>query len=279
MANVRATWQILAYTPDRGADPVGNSARGSLVVPVGITQTQIQTLLNTAGAQLIKFNGQIVNNIPPPPCPDTKIFSPRKLIFILANGVSVSVPVNVRSGMTGVMAAGIVALQGFSTVVCVKYVGEKWKNLLDIFGQSGKVVTPSINDPRGFVYAGPYTYSADATNPTGGQIPKNFKVASEARDAVPAILGASWTASAGVQLNKASVVSCRTGSRHDHRRYIVTAMVSRDGQVRPTKIEVPVAASVSADIRTAGESLSVLPSVTCIEYQGESYDRFHKLVA
>jgi hypothetical protein len=278
MANVRATWQILAYTPDRGADPVGNAARGSLVVPVGITQTAIETLLNTAGAQLIKFNGQIVNNLPPPPCPDNKIFTPRKLVFILANGVSVSVPVNVRSGMLGVMSAGILALQGLSTVVCVKYIGETWKNLLDIFGQSGKTVTPSINDPRGFVYAGPYNYSADATNPLGGNITKNFKVASEARNAIPAILGANWTTSAGVQLDKASVIGCRTGTRHDHRRYIVTAMISRDGQIRPTKIEVPVAASVSADIRTAGETLSTIPSVACVEYQGESYDRFHKLV-
>lgn len=279
MANVRATWQILAYTPDRGADPVGNAARGSLVVPVGVAQGQIETLLNTAGAQLIKFNGQVVNNLPPPPCPDTKIFSPRKLVFILANGVSVSVPVNVRTGLTGVMAAGILALQGLSTVVCVKYVGEKWKNLLDIFGQSGKAVVPSINDPRGFTYAGPYTYNADATNPLGGPIPKNFKVASDARAAIPTILGAAWTVSAGVQLSPASVVSCRSGTRHEHRRYIVTAMISRDGLIRPTRIEIPVAASNAADIRTAGETLSVLPAVTCLEYEGESYDRFHKLVA
>lgn len=279
MANVRATYQFLTYNPDRGADPLGNSTRGSLVVPVGITPGQIETLLNTAGGQLIKFNGQVVNDLPAPPCPDSKIFTPRKLLFVLANGVSVSVPVAVRSNMTSVMAAGIVALQGLSTVVCVKYIGEKWKNLLDIFGQSGKTVQPSINDPRGFVYAGPYTYSADATNPLGGAIPKNFKVASEARAAIPAVLGANWTASAGVQLPKSGVVGCRTGSRHNHRRYIATVMIDRNGVVRPTKMEVPVAASVSGDIRTAGEGLASLPAVACLEYEGESYDRFHKLVA
>lgn len=279
MANVRATYQFLSYNPDRGPDPVGNSARGSLVVPVGTTPGQIETLLNTAGGQLIKFNGQVINDLPSPPCPDSKIFTPRKLLFVLANGVSVSVPVAVRSNMTSVMAAGIVALEGLSTVVCVKYIGEKWKNLLDIFGQSGKTVQPSINDPRGFVYAGPYTYSADATNPLGGNIPKNFKVASEARNAIPALLGANWTASAGVQLPKSGVVGCRTGSRHDHRRYIVTAMIDRNGVVRPTKIEVPVASSVSGDIRTAGEVLAAIPAVACVEYMGESYDRFHKLVA
>ena len=279
MANVRATWQILTYNPDRGPDPVGNAARGSLVVPVGINQGAIETLLNTAGAQLIKFNGQIVNNLPPPPCPDSKIFTPRKLLFILANGVSVSVPVSVRTNLTSVMTAGIVALQGLSTVVCVKYLGETWRNLLDIFGQSGKAVTPSINDPRGFVYAAPYNYGADATTPLGGNIPKNFKVATEAVNAIPAILGATWTAAAGVQLPKASVVRCQSGSRHKHRRYIATCMISRDGQVRPTKIEIPVAASGSGDIRTAGEGLAALPAVACLEYAGESYDRFHKLVA
>lgn len=278
MANVRATYQFLSYNPDRGPDPIGNSARGSLVVPVGVTPGQIETLLNVAGGQLIKFNGQVINDLPAPPCPDSRIFTPRKLVFILANGGSMSVPVAGRTNMTSVMAAGIVALQGLSTVVCVKYVGEKWKNLLDIFGQSGKAVVPSINDPRGFVYAGPYTYNADATNPFGGAIPKNFKVASEARAAIPAILGANWTAAAGVQLPKSGVVGCRTGSRHDHRRYIATAMIDRNGVVRPTKIEIPVAASGSGDIRTAGEGLASLPPVACLEYEGESYDRFHKLV-
>jgi hypothetical protein len=278
MANVRATYQFLTYNPDRGVDPIPNAARGSLVVPVGITPGQIETLLNTAGGQLIKFNGQVINDLPAPPCPDSKIFTPRKLIFTLANGVSMSVPVAVRTSLTSVMAAGIVALEGLSTVVCVKYVGEKWRNLLEIFGQSGKAVTPSINDPRGFTLAGAYTYNADSTNPFGGAIPKNFKVASEARDAIPAILANVWTASAGVQLPASSVISCRTGTRHNHRRYIATALIDRNGVTRPTKIEIPVAASGAGDIRTAGELIAALPSVACLEYQGESYDRFHKLV-
>lgn len=279
MANVRATYQFSTYNPDRGVDPIPNAARGSLVVPVGITPGQIETLLNTAGGQLIKFNGQVINNLPAPPCPDSKIFTPRKLIFTLANGVSMSVPVAVRTSLTSVMAAGIVALQGLSTVVCIKYVGEKWRNLLEIFGQSGKVVTPSINDPRGFTLAGAYTYNADSTNPFGGAIPKNFKVASETKDAIPAILGDVWTASAGVQLPAASVISCRTGTRHAHRRYIATALIDRNGVIRPTKIEIPVVASGAGDIRTAGELIAALSSVACLEYQGESYDRFHKLVA
>jgi hypothetical protein len=99
MATVRATYQFLTYNPDRGVDPIPNAARSSLVVPVGITPGQIETLLNTAGGQLIKFNGQVINNLPAPPCPDSKIFTPRKLIFILANGVSMSVPVAVRTSL------------------------------------------------------------------------------------------------------------------------------------------------------------------------------------
>lgn len=279
MADLRATWQISAYTPDRGADATPITVRGTLVVPVGYGATALETLLNAAGAQLIKFGGVVINNIPNSPCPDTGIFTPRKLIFTLANGRSVSLPVNVRSALLSVKTAAIASLSTISRVVCVRYVGETWRNLLDIFGASGKSVTVSPLDPRGFTYSRPHPYQTDSSNPLGGVIQKKIRVDSESDAAPPGVIGASaWQSIVGVATSAASVMNCRGAIRQKHRRYIVTAMVDRGGLTRPTKIEVPVSSSVSGDIRTGGATLASLPAVACLEYVGESYDRFHKIV-
>ena len=279
MADLRATWQIIAYTPDRGADATPITVRGTLVVPVGFGTTALETLLNVAGAQLVKFAGVVINNLPTPPCPDTGIFSPRKLVFTLQSGVSMSVPVNVRSGLLAVRAAGIAALGTISPVVCVKLVGEKWKNLLDILGASGKTVTVSALNPRGFTYSRPHPYQLDSSNPLGKLVQKTFKVDTENAASPPGVIGlAAWQSIAGVAASAASVINCAGTLRQKHRRYIATAMVDQGGLTRPTRIEVPVSSSVTGDIRTGGETLAAVPAVACLEYVGESYDRFHKIV-
>jgi len=279
MADLRATWQIIAYTPDRGADATPITVRGTLVVPVGYGATALETLLNTAGAQLVKFGGVVINNLPQPPCPDTGIFTPRKLIFTLANGVSMSLPVNLRTALLSVKTAALASLGTISPVVCVKYVGETWRNLLDIFGASGKTVTVSPLDPRGFTYSRPHPYQTDSSNPVGRVIQKKIKVDSESNAAPPGVIGVqAWQSIVGIATATAAVMNCNGAIRQKHRRYIVTAMVDRGGLTRPTKIEVPVSSSVSGDIRTGGTTLAALASVACLEYRGESYDRFHKIV-
>lgn len=278
MADLRATWQILTYNPDRGADPAPIAVKGNLVVPVGLTATATETLLNVMGAQLVKFAGTTINDLPSPPCPDSGMFSPRKLIFYLANGVSVGFPLAARTNALSAAAAGIIALGSIATVVCIKLQGEKWGNLIDILGQSGKNPTVSAFDPRGKTYSRQYDYDTDASNPFGGTIKKKFKVDSETDTDPPEVIGtAAWVTSVGVASPPGANFSCGGRDRRKHRRYIATCLVDRGGLTRATKIEVPVSSSTSGDIRTAGQTLAALPPVACLQYIGESYDRFHQI--
>jgi hypothetical protein len=278
MADLRATWQILTYNPDRGPDPAPIAVKGNLVVPVGFGATATETLLNAMGAQLIKFGGTVINNVPSPPCPDSGIFSPRKLIFYLANGVSVGFPLAARTNAVSAAAAGIISLGTVATVVCIKLQGEKWGNLMDILGQSGKTPTVSGLDPRGKTYSRQYDYQTDASNPLGGVVKKKFKVDSELDDAPPAVIGnTAWITSVGVAGSPGANFSCGGRDRRKHRRYIATCLVDRGGLTRATQIEIPVSSSTSGDIRTAGDVISALPPVACLQYIGESYDRFHQI--
>ncbi len=278
MADLRATWQILTYNPDRGADPAPIAVKGNLVVPVGLTATATETLLNVMGAQLVKFAGTTINDLPSPPCPDSGMFSPRKLIFYLANRVSVGFPLAARTNALAAATAGIFALGTIADVVCIKLQGEKWGNLMDILGQSGKTPTVSALDPRGKTYSRQYSYRTDASNPLGGTIKKNFKVDSEFDTDPPEIIGSAiWTMSVGVAGSPGANFTCGGRDRRKHRRYIATCLVDRGGLTRATKIEVPVSFSASGDIRAVGEALAALPPVACLQYIGESFDRFHHI--
>lgn len=271
MAKLRASYTFTGYVPDRGADALPTTYRGTFNAPIGLTQGDADTIISAAGGFLVKWNGVDIPGSPAnPPCPEGNNFKPRKLVFLMSNGVSVSVPSISNDPGSLIALAQLVngILNGISPVLCIKLVGERWKNIMAQLGQANKTPIAGV-DPRGFTYSGTFAYTSDAGPAT---VNKSFKMDSNIDGAAPAYLGTTFAPPAGAP------DYCPGTDRRDTRRYLVNALITRDGAPRIISTQVPVATAVPADVRALGTALAQLGAVACVGYKGEDYDRFHLVV-
>ena len=96
-------------------------------------------------------------------------------------------------------------------------------------------------------------------------------------------LGDAWAGCTGGLLD---LLNCGNGRRNPrkHRRYVLTFATKFDVAANAESsqseiIQLPVAKSLTADIKACGTAAAALTGLYCIGYQGESYDRVHKLLA
>lgn len=287
--SVRFLSDLTAYTTDIGID-ISTSAVFN--APPDLTDANIDTIVTAIGGTL---TGEL------PPCREF-VGSIRKLQFIRRSGNTMSVPVGSRANLinaaTTIRNLLNAANSGNNKVVCIKLIGEEFPNLNDELGLSytngtfAKTHRAPDTATKQYVYSGKIEYSSDATNPLGGVRFQAVKAISDNENAAATQLGTTWAGCVG---DFQSITPCPTGNRRNplkHRRYELSFLSKSQEVADPDnppdgieaefaseQIEVPVKASSASDIKTCGENLAGLTGVYCIGYRGESYSRFHRLLA
>lgn len=270
------------YIADRGA---ALDAGFTFIQPVDMQDGVVDTILNTIGAELKNAGNAVI-------CPETTNFKPRKLVFIRANGNSMSIPIPLRSEIINfaIQLRGFIsAIDVTNPVACIKLIGERFDNIIDELsaGQDKPAATPGVWS-RGGVFAGTIVYSTDTVFGTS----KNLAVKVDTEvltngkgSAAPTILGGTWANCVGDFVNGGA---CPGKERRDHRRYIGTLTVAIPDGATPggdtsaapgtQRTEIPVTDHTQPEILACGQALAVLPSMLCLGYRGESFDRIHKLL-
>lgn len=277
------------YIMDNG-DAIIASAVFNL--PPDIDSTGKAAILNAIGG---------VEDADLPPCRINGTL--RKLVFLRAQGNTMSVPVRTRQDLLSAATAiqGVLNSGGSSDnpVVCIYLMGEEFANLNDELGISytagtfAKTHRADANATKQYMWSGNVEYEADSTNPAGGVIFQPVKTMTDVENTAPTQLGSEWSGCAGDFI---LAVPCpRPRGRRNplqHRRYTLTLLtksqevadaanppagVESDFEVEQT--EVPVKHHEASLIKTCGQALATLTGVYCIGYQGESYKLFDKLLA
>lgn len=278
-----------SYTTDWGAKV---TTSGLFNAPPDLTEANINAIVGLIGATRI---GDL------PPCNEAG-GSLRKLRFIRRSGNTMTTPVASRaillSAAKGIKEILDSANSASNPVVCIELIGEEYDNLNDEFsisytaGTFAKTHRAPDNATKQYVYAGTVEYSSDSTNPLNGIIFQPVKAISDNENAPATQLDASWKSCVGEFVD---VVPCpRNGRRNPfrHRRFTVTFLTKSqavadpanppagiEGDAAAEQIEIPVANGKEADILACGQALAKLTGAYCIAYKGESYKRFHKIVA
>jgi hypothetical protein len=262
------------YTTDWGTSL---STFGLFNAPPDLTETDIDGIISAIGATR---DGEL------PPCNEVG-GTLRKLRFIRKSGNTLSVPVNNRSNLlsAATVIKGILNTAG-NEVVCIELLGEEYANLNDEMGISYQAGTtaPTHRAPstalKQYYHAGNIEYSADSTSPIGGVVYQPIKSISNVENGPATQLGSVWDGCVG---DFASVIPCPRGQGRSnpmkHRRFIVSFIVGTTEVDGSEQIEVPVKNYQASDVLSCGQNLAALDGAYCIGYRGESYRKFHKLLA
>ena len=256
------------------------SYRGTFNLPPDLDLAQAAVIVNAVG-------GTISDE--PVPCSDGNASGRfRKLVFIRASGntMSIVVPkrtdiITVATNIRTVLNAGAAG----NNVVCVKLLGEIFNNLNDelavnytgTIAKSHRAVAGSLK--QNFI-SGVINYSNDFGNTSVQSV---RSITEKEANEPAAQLGGAWAGCTDGLLN---LLNCGNGRRNPrkHRRYVLTFATKFDVAANAEEsqseiIQLPVAKSLAADIKACGTSAAALVGLYCIGYQGESYDRVHKLLA
>ena len=258
---------------------------GRFVLPPDIPETEITTILQNIGANVpsaIKPN---------PPCSDRVGADLRKLEFIRANGNTMSVPVSSRADLlnAATVIRGVLNSNG-SEVVCIKLHGEYFPDLADELGLTYNNTFATSHVPttggKQYYHSGNIEYETDATTGIAGSdtVFQLIKSISNLEDAPATKLTAAWAGCVG-DFNPA--LACRGKGRTNprkHRRYQLTFAIKSDptSETEAAKTEtneLPVKSAAATDILACGQAAASLTGVYCIGYRGESYARYHRLLA
>lgn len=266
--------QGTGYLMDMGTEI---SANGRFVLPPDVPETEISTILTNIGAQPLSALGDLV------PCNDAQTGDLRKLVFLRANGGSMSVPVSSRADLlnAATVIRGLLNSNG-SDVVCIKLMGEYFPDVADELGLNYANTFATSHVPltadKQYYYAGNIQYETDANTSTVSTVFQPIKSISDLENAPSTQLSAAWADCVGLFSN---ALACRGKGRRNprkHRRYTLTFAVG-DPENRETETaELPVRSSTAADILACGQDAAALTGAYCIGYQGESYSRYHKLL-
>lgn len=263
------------YTMDIGTTM---TAAGRFVLPPDVPDTEISTILTAIGAQPLSaiVEGAV--------CNDALNARLRKLVFLRANGGSMSVPVGSRANLlnAATVIRGLLNSNG-SDVVCIKLLGEIFPDLADDLGMNydGDFATSHIPATGGkqYYHSGNISYQSDGS----GTVFQPVKGISDLENAPSTQLTAAWTGCVGAFSN---ALACRGKGRRNprkHRRYLLTFATKGDpadaAEVASTETaELPVRSAAAADILSCGQAAAALNGAYCIGYEGESYSRYHKLL-
>lgn len=211
----------------------------------------------------------------------------RKLVFIRASGNTMSIVVKDRTNIISVATAITAVLNAggaSNSVVCIKLLGEVFRNLNDELGtnyngtiaKSHRAVNGSLK--QNFI-SGVINYSSDFGT-TAVQSVRS--ITEKLTDDPAAQLGGTWDTCTGGLLD---LLNCGNGRRNPrkHRRYVLTFATKFDvaanaESVQSEVIELPVKSTLAAEIKTCGQAAAALTGLYCIGYQGESYDRVFNLL-
>lgn len=271
--------QGTGYLMDMGTEI---STNGRFVLPPDVPEAEITTILASIGAQPLSALGDLV------PCNDAQTGDLRKLVFLRANGGSMSVPVSSRADLLGAATVirGLLNSNG-SDVVCIKLIGEYFPDVADELGLNYANTFATSHVPltadKQYYHAGNIQYETDANTGTVSTVFQPIKSISDLENAPSTQLTAAWTGCVGAFSN---ALACRGKGRRNprkHRRYTITFATKADpadtAEVAATETaELPVRSALAANILTCGQAAAALAGAYCIGYQGESYSRYHKLL-
>lgn len=265
---------------------IGNTiaASGGGYLPPDIAETQINNILQAAGAQPL---ADVQDNLP---CTDSINATLRRLVFIRDNGNSMSVPVANRANLLSAATTirGILNT-GDAEVACIKLQGERFANLADELGltYAGTFATSHVptNGAKQFYYSGAISYETDAVRTALGDdiVFQSIKSISNNENAPSTQLNAAWAGCVG---DFAEALTCRGQGRRNprkHRRYELTFFTkadptNTDEAAQTETAELPVVGATAAEILSCGTAATNLAGLYCIGYRGEDYARYHKLL-
>lgn len=255
------------------------SIRGRFIMPADIALTQAAAIAAAVGGTIATETSV---------CSDSNSFDARRLYFYRENGGSMSVPVRQRNNVIAAATAIKTILDAGTAggkVVCIKLEGESFTNLNDELGVNytagnvGRSHKTDENAPRQYYFTGGVTYQSDV--PFGNGVIQSIRSITNNQNAPASKVATIWNDCVG----DVDDIACGNGRRNPraHRRYILTHLTQQDiasntETPESETFELPVTSSVATEIKTCGENAAALPGLICIGYQGESYDRVHRLI-
>lgn len=259
------------YTDDRGTDRFGSTRFGIPTPLAGAENDALVGIATIGGAQVKAIKGEIVNDIPDAVCPESTV-NFRRLQFLLDDRTSLSLPISTRNDLVGTaqaIADEINNVAENARVVCIKLLGENFRDLMDELGAEfqNDVVQEEITSNK---YSG-YTEDNYIRDSGNGTI-INVQINSPQGDAPPTTLESAWEDCVG-NLVQNSKVCAGSSTTLTPRSYTAYYQIENS----TTSHKVPVLASDPSEIQNCGESIvsNVQGALYCISYKGENDSRFH----
>ncbi|WP_107666494.1 hypothetical protein [Cyanothece sp. BG0011] len=266
------------YNTDFGATANFNL---SLRPPSDLTDENIDSILECIGAERREPGGVI--------CSERGSITYRRLIFYRSNGSSMTVVAPNREAIITQAQCiwDILSATDFQPI-CIKLEGEKHRNVIDDLlegdREGGGTANP-IRPPEGagrnrFFFSGSMrAYKSDAV--FGAQLSLSFKMDTDA-DQTPYSSLSTQINGCLKELIDASICGGAANAR-DARKYVVTLLTQSEDagnndSPEVQSITIPVAENSSAEITNCGRALASRLFVQCLEYEGESNARLHRLL-
>lgn len=262
--NYLADWDILGKVT-----PIS----GRFSRPPTLSDASVATILAQIGSAALK------NTTNSAPCAPPSSFSPRRLKFSFNAGGSLSVPFAFRdNALSAATAIKGLLTTDVGTVSCVELIGEKWGRVDEELRPAGTVVAAGADmrvtaGSKTPIFSRAYSYVTD----TGRSSVQNVKQNTDS-SAVPADPFTPYSAAILTALGTLLAKGCGGVGNVKPRHYTVTILTN--SVVNPTRqLIVPVAATGSLAIRSAGIALATITQTMCLAYEGESDSRLSRLIA
>lgn len=272
------------YTTD-----IGNTANFNVgfFLPPGMPEPVKEAILAAIGATPLA-NLEALKNAP---CPDTDTATPRKLRFIRAGGAVTEIPVSDKANLT---TAATTIRNLFNTnnlqVLCIQLLGEKFPNLNDQLGLNYQNTFAKshiiANGGKHAYYSGSANYNTDVVpaGADGSVVFQSIKSITDNLNSPSTQLASVWASCVGnLTVTRPCKGMGKTNPR-DHRRFHLDFITkvdpdSDEEESKPENIQLPVVSATAAEILKCGQDAAKLPGAYCIGYEGESYSRFHQILA
>jgi len=256
------------YVDDLGEEKSLSSNFGIPDNMADASDDQLESIGNAAGASVNSIKGRIIQELPDPICPE-KGLKPRRLKYLFADGLSLSVPFffndNFADTVNGVTNAVDDATN--SRISCIQLIGEEHQDVgrrFEAFEFDGSTVTEGIASSK---ISRQFQYTSDLDRQQRLFVIMNTDEAGEfptpIRDEIEDCLGELFTTK--INCGKNTITT---------RRLVPKYLVEGEPNFAATH-EVPV--KTLADVSSCAESLvdSLAPAIICLPYFGESDSRLH----
>jgi len=255
------------YNNDFGEAQPAGTITSVLTQPTWMSDADLDSILTFFGFRRIAENEVF-------PCGSAKGERYRKIIFETDQG-SFSVPLNDASPNVAGVQSVVDALD--ANTLCLKKQGEKRLNVYNILRTSTGAITPgtrAISSGPGSRFSGKYEYRDD----TDIIRLVSFGIETETPGQPPDILGGNWATCAGTPVS----VRCASTSAIKPRAFNLTTVFPEGPEVNSPiggdqKHKVPHGTSTAgANVRACGVALANLGAAACLDYEGESDNRYNQ---